>query len=93
MSPTGQTGCRVLMNSALLQFLYNPNCCLVTKSHRALCDSMDCSPPGSSFPRQEYLSGLPFPSPGDLPYPGIVPESPAWQTDTLPLTHPGSWEA
>ena len=40
---------------------------------------MDCSPPGSSvwFSRQEYLSGLPFPSPGDLPYPGIKPASPA----------------
>ena len=29
------------------------------------------------FSRQEYWSGLPFPSPGDLPYPGIEPESPA----------------
>ena len=42
--------------------------------------SMDCSPPGSSvlgIPRQEYWSGLPFPSPGDLPDPGIEPESSA----------------
>ena len=31
------------------------------------------------FPRQEYLSGLPFPSPGDLPHPGIKPGSPAFQ--------------
>ena len=41
---------------------------------------MDCSPPGSSvhgFSRQEYWSGLPFPSPGDLPHPGIEPVSPA----------------
>ena len=41
-----------------------------------LCNTMDCSPPGSSlmgFPRQEYWSGLPFPSPGDLPDPGIEP--------------------
>ena len=29
------------------------------------------------FPRQEYWSGLPFPSPGDLPIPGIKPASPA----------------
>ena len=39
---------------------------------------MKCSPPGSSvhgFPRQEYWSGLPFPSPGDLPNPGIEPAS------------------
>ena len=31
------------------------------------------------FPRQEYWSGLPFPSPGNLPNPGIKPMSPAWQ--------------
>ena len=39
-----------------------------------LCNPMDCSMPGSSvhgFPRQEYWSGLPFPSPGDLPDPGL----------------------
>ena len=34
--------------------------------------------------RQEYWSGLPFPSPGDLPNPGIEPWSPALQTDALP---------
>ena len=36
------------------------------------------------FPRQEYWSGLPFPSPGDLPNPGIEPGSPALQADSLP---------
>ena len=36
------------------------------------------------FPRQEYWSGLPFPPPGDLPDPGIKPESPALQADDLP---------
>ena len=36
------------------------------------------------FSRQEYWSGLPFPSPGDLPYLGIEPRSPALQADTLP---------
>ena len=36
------------------------------------------------FPRQEYWSGLPFPSPGDLPDPGIEPGSPALQADSLP---------
>ena len=35
------------------------------------------------FSRQEYWSGLPFPSPGDLPDPGIEPRSPALQADTL----------
>ena len=42
------------------------------------------------FPRQEYWSGLPFPSPGDLPDPGIEPASPvspAWQADCLLLSH------
>ena len=34
------------------------------------------------FSRQEYWSGLPFPSPGDLPDPGIEPVSPALQADT-----------
>ena len=41
------------------------------------------------FPRQEYWSGLPFPPSGDLPDPGIKPESPVtptfWQVDSLPL--------
>ena len=35
------------------------------------------------FSRQEYLSGLPFPSPGDLPDPGIEPTSPALQANSL----------
>ena len=36
------------------------------------------------FSRQEYCSGFPFPSPGDLPNPGIKPRSPALQADALP---------
>ena len=36
------------------------------------------------FSRQEYWSGLPFLSPGDLPDPRIEPESPAWQVNSLP---------
>ena len=46
----------------------------------SLYDLMDCSPTGSfvhGILRQEYWSGLPFPSPGDLPNPGIEPRSPA----------------
>ena len=42
------------------------------------------------FPRQEYWSGLPFPSSEDLPNPGIEPMSPAWQADSLPLNHLGN---
>ena len=41
------------------------------------------------FSRQEYWSGLPFPSPGDLPNPGIKPRSPALQADALPSEPPG----
>ena len=42
------------------------------------------------FSRQEYWSGLPFPSPGDLPDPGIEPRSPALQADALPSEPPGT---
>ena len=41
------------------------------------------APLSMGFPRQEYWSGLPFPSPGDLPDPGIEPRSPALQADVL----------
>ena len=52
---------------------------------------MDDSPPGISveFSRQEYWSGLPFPSPGDLPDPVIKTRSPALQGDSLPSEPPG----
>ena len=42
------------------------------------------------FPREEYWSELPFPSPGDLPDPEFEPMSPALQNDSLPLSHQGS---
>ena len=42
------------------------------------------------FSRQEYWSGLPFPSPGALPNPGIKPEFPALQADSLPSEPQGS---
>ena len=66
-------------------------CCLVAKSHPALCHPMDCSPPGSSvhFPRQEYWSGLPFPSPGHLPNPGMEPASPALAEGFFTAEPPG----
>ena len=96
--------------------------CLIAQTCVTLCDSLDCSLPGSSvhgdknievvcvcaqslspvhlfatpwtvahqvplsmeFPRQEYQSGQPFPSPWDLPDPGIKLKSPALQEDSLP---------
>ena len=42
------------------------------------------APPSMGFSRQEYWSGLPFPSPGDLPNPGIKPRSLTLQADALP---------
>ena len=48
------------------------------------------APLSMEFSRQEYESGLPCPSPGDLPNPGIKPASPALQADSLPLSHQGS---
>ena len=54
---------------------------------------MDCSLPGSSvlgiLQGQEYWSGLSFPSPGDLPNPGIEPGFPALLADSLPSEPPG----
>ena len=48
-----------------------------TVAHQAL--------PSMGFSRQEYWSGLPFPSPGDLLNPRIEPRSPALQTDAFTL--------
>ena len=47
------------------------------------------APPSMGFSRQECWSGLPFPSPGILPNPGIEPGSPALQADALPSELPG----
>ena len=53
--------------------------------------SVACQAPLSiGFPRQEYWSGLTFPSPEDLPGPGIEPGSLALQADSLPLSYQGS---
>ena len=55
-------------------------------------DPMDYSLPGSSsmgFPKQEYWSGLPFSSSGDLPDPGIELASPAQQVDSFTTEPPG----
>ena len=46
-------------------------------------------PLSMGFSRQEYWSRLPFPSPGNVPKPGIKPRSPALQADSLPIETPG----
>ena len=53
---------------------------------------MGCSPPGfsvSGISQQEHWSGLPFPSPGDFPKPGIKPVSPVLEADSLLSEPPG----
>ena len=50
----------------------------------------DQDPLSMGFPKQEYWSGLPFPSPGDLPDPGSKPRPSALQVDSSPLSHQGS---
>ena len=65
---------------------------LVAQLCPTLCNPMDCSLPGylsMEFSRQEYWSGLPFPSPGDLPHPGIKPRSLTLQADSLQSELPG----
>ena len=47
------------------------------------------APLSMGFSRQEYWSGLPFPSPGDLPKPGIEPGSPTLEADNLTSEPPG----
>ena len=65
---------------------------LVAQSCLTLCDPRDCSPPllcPWGFSRQEYQSGLPFPSSGDLPDPRTKPSSPALQAGSLLSEPPG----
>ena len=61
--------------------LYPTVCDPWTVAHQAF--------PSMGFSRQEYWSGLPFPSPGDLLGPGIEPRSPILQADALTLAPPG----
>ena len=68
----------------------------VAQSCPTLCDPWTVAhqaPPSMGFSRQEYWGGLPFPSPGDLPDPGIEPRSPALQAETLTSAPPGQEES
>ena len=67
----------------------------VAQSCPTLCDPMDCSLPGSSVPgilQAKVLEWIAFPSPGDLPKPGIEPRSPTLQADALPSEPPETTE-
>ena len=64
----------------------------VAQSCPTLCDLWTVAhqaPPSMGLSRQEYWSGLPFPSPGDLPDPGIEPRSPTLQAEALTSEPPG----
>ena len=69
--------------------------CSGAKSCLTLCNPRGCSPPGSSVRgilQERILERLPFPSPGDLPGPGMKPASLClqhWQVNSLPLAPPG----
>ena len=62
-------------------------------SHSVMFDSLQTIPHQTSlsveFSRQEYRSGLPVSSPGDIPDPGMGTRSPVLQTDSLPSEPPG----
>ena len=67
-------------------------CVLVTQSYLTLANPWIVArqaAPSMEFSKQEYKSGLPFPSPGDLLDPGMEPGSPALQADSLLSEPPG----
>ena len=74
-------------------YLCKDCCCLIAKSCQTPLQSHGPvtlqAPPSMGFSRQEYWSGLPFPSPGDLPDPGIEPASPALEVDPSTTEPPG----
>ena len=67
--------------------MFNLGKVLVAQSCPTLCNPVDCiacqAPLSMGLSRQEYWSGLPLPSLGDLPDPGIEPGSPTLQADSL----------
>ena len=75
------------------RILYQGVLCVIVLVAQSVSDSLQPhelqAPLSMEFPRQEYYSELPFPSPGDLPNPGIEPRSPAMQLDSLPSEPPG----
>ena len=68
-------------------------CCLVAQSCPTLCNPLYCSLPRFLCPwdffRQAYWIGLPFPTPRNLPNPGVEPVSPALQVETSPTESSG----
>ena len=75
MTTDGKSGDKLAGGGLVAEF-----CQTLVTPWTAACQA----PPSMGFSRQEYQSGLPFPSPGDLPDPGVIPGSPAVQADSLP---------
>ena len=74
----------------MLEFIYIKMCvsCSVVSNSATPWTIAGQIPLSVEFSRQEYWSGLPFPSPEDLPDPGIEPGSPELQADSLPSEPP-----
>ena len=76
------------LSTHIFHIFSNSSGVLVTQSCPTLCDPMDCSPPGSSVRgilQARTLEWAAFPSPEDLPDPGIEPGSPALQAYSFPF--------
>ena len=95
------TGCLIMSNSLRINvvgFILCSRMCMHAQLLSCVlvfatpCTAAHQAPLSLGFSRQEYWSGLPFPSPGDLPDPGIKPMSPALTGDSFPLSHQGRLE-
>ena len=73
----------ILSSNSVLKFWYLKTLQCHVQLFRTSWTVAYQAPRPMGFSRQEYWSGLPFPSPGDLPYPGIKPWSPALQADSV----------
>ena len=72
-----------MLEAAIVRYMCAQSCLSLCDPWTAACQA----PLSMGFPRREYWSGLPFPSPGDLPDPGIEPGSPALQVDSYQLSN------
>ena len=82
LNPSSPINCRVMLMLWFSDWVMSDSATPRTVAHHA--------PLSMGFPRQEYWSGLPFPSPGDLPDPGIEPSSPALAGRFFTIEPPGN---
>ena len=82
----------VIFMLTIQNYVYSESESEVARSCPTLCNPWTIAhqaPPSMGFSRQEYWSGLPFPSPGGLLNPGIEPRSPTLQAEALTSAPPG----